>query len=165
MHSVFFGAGNDNPLHYSGKFHRQRRLPGYRPWGSRVRHDLACMCVCTHTHTLERQVGMEMLSAKLQCLSHLSYVLDLPWLEWSRVTGSKNSRPKCLHAEFRRHCLLASNPSNRNVIYVSFKLFCSRPTFYSLEAFRIFIFTHFLAFWNCVWMCLEVSLLKIHPTQ
>jgi len=33
------GEGNGNPLQYSGKFHGQRSIEGYSPWGQKVGHD------------------------------------------------------------------------------------------------------------------------------
>ena len=42
------------PVFLPRKFHGQRSLVGYSPWGHRVRHDWVCMhthvCVRTHTH-------------------------------------------------------------------------------------------------------------------
>ena len=41
-----------NPVFLPGKFHGQRGLAGYSPWGSqKVGHDWACTHIHTHTHT------------------------------------------------------------------------------------------------------------------
>ena len=53
------GEENGNPFHILfGKFHGQRILAIYRPWGHRVRHSLETkpppylyLFICTHTHT------------------------------------------------------------------------------------------------------------------
>ena len=53
------GEENGNPFHILfGKFHGQRILAIYRPWGHRVRHNLETkpppylyLFICTHMHT------------------------------------------------------------------------------------------------------------------
>ena len=48
------GGRNGNPLFYSflpGKFHGQRSLVGYSPWGLKELYMIACTHTHTHTHT------------------------------------------------------------------------------------------------------------------
>ena len=47
------GEGNDNPLHYFllGKFHGQRSLLGYSPWGRKELDTTECVRTHTQTHT------------------------------------------------------------------------------------------------------------------
>ena len=39
------------PVFLPGKFHGQRSLEGYSPWGCKESDMTECVCVCTHTHT------------------------------------------------------------------------------------------------------------------
>ena len=46
------GVGNGNPLRYIlGKFHGQRSLTGYSPWGPKESDMNDHVCAHTHTHT------------------------------------------------------------------------------------------------------------------
>ena len=52
------GLGQEDPLEWQlasvflpGKFHGQRSLVGYSPWGFRVQHDWAIECTYMHAHT------------------------------------------------------------------------------------------------------------------
>ena len=46
------GEGNGNPpTYFPGKFHGQKNLAGYSPWGCRESDMNEYVCACPHTHT------------------------------------------------------------------------------------------------------------------